>query len=75
MKILRVGALLVGIFLVALGTYALLYRQVTFTEQEQYVNLTEIHPLSGNFPTIFSALLIVAGVVLIVLQLVNLKKE
>ncbi len=75
MKLARIGAVIIGIFLIGMGIYALLHRQISFTEQEQLVDLNAIQPTTGEFPAIFSALLIVAGTTLIILQLVIQKKD
>jgi len=74
MKALRIGAILLGFLLIGWGIYILLYNNLSFARQEQTVNIETIE--STGIPTIYGALLIVAGGTLIVLQLVlgNKKK-
>lgn len=74
MTYLRIGAILVGCFLIGWGLYILLYKNFSFAVQEQTVNIQSIE--STGIPPIYGALLVVAGGTLIVLQLVlNNKKK
>jgi uncharacterized membrane protein len=74
MTYLRIGAILVGCFLVGWGLYILFYNNLSFAVQEQTVNIHSIE--STGIPSIYGALLVVAGATLIVLQLVlNNKKK
>lgn len=70
MALLRIGVVIIGFFLIGLGTYALIYKHAYFSK-EQTVNVDAIRGQNEeSLPDFFGALLIVAGGVLIVSELI-----
>lgn len=70
MRYLRIGVIIIGFLLIGLGTYALMYRHAYFSK-EQTVNVDAIREQNEeSLPDFFGALLIVAGGVLIISELV-----
>ncbi len=70
MALIRLGVIIIGFFLIGLGTYALMYRHAYFSK-EQTVNVEAIRDQTEEgLPDFFGALLIVAGGVLIVSELI-----
>jgi len=71
----RIGMILIGIGLVILGSYVFFYRQLSFAKKELIINVTALQPLSDRFPAIFPTLVIVAGLLIIILELLDKNRK
>lgn len=74
MSYLRSGVILIGIFLIALGIFALVYDQGTFRTRENVIDVGPLHASvekesrCDRLPVIFGALVIIAGGALVLLH-------
>lgn len=74
MGYVRSGVIVVGVFLIGLGIYSLVYDQISYTNREK---LIEIGPVQATvergstcvrLPAIFGALVIIAGGALVAMH-------
>ncbi len=74
MRYVRTGVIVIGVFLIGLGIYSLVYDQISYTNKEKVI---EIGPVQATIdrgatcvrlPAIFGALVIIAGGALVAMH-------
>jgi hypothetical protein len=74
MRYLRSGVMLIGVFLIALGIYALVYDQISYTRREKIIDIGPIEATVAKeahcvrLPAIFGSLVIIAGGALVLMH-------
>lgn len=70
--LLRIVMVIIGVVLIAWGIHTLIYNQISLTQQEQIVDVLAIRDTTqGKLPAIFGALAIIAGGILVLVQLLK----